>query len=541
METDALSLQYCLRYLILAIHLIYCGMVSAQTEHYVKQYPWARDGDAAWGTDVDEEHYYFCTGTYCYEEDVECTKVAKTDLEGKLIWYKRFVRKPQFGSSKLCHSESSIFVCIDYFYNSPRGDPYVILAPAVCKLNKEGDSNWVKIYYPPQDSLWSITEDAVDIKYYNNSLFLLSYRIQWNLPSNRASYHLTKLDTNGEIIWKRDLNTHHYPVTYAPWLFWFKVNERGESQICGTVDSLSIYKIPVQIIYDDDGNEIMNKKLLSSELGRIGTKTYFHVYGTFTINKKSMWVADIEHPAGEDKFLVYSFDSSLLLRWKIIVPAHAEIIDYPYAFGWKNGDMVCLYISYEKEYIKEDRVDGFGLFRVDDQGNIKWKRRYYSYPYDRLRRTQFIMDHISETRDNGILVGGSYYFINAWREKEDDAVLIKLDSIGCPFPDCTEADTVNILTPIITSLENHEIIENPFKWNYSLNDDELVIKFDQDVVKPNLMLSLMDLRGEVIYQWKVQSWESETFIKLFNFPAGLYYIRLASTKCVKSFGFVKSR
>lgn len=208
-----------------------CNMVSAQSTYFTQQYPWPRDGDAAWGTDVDDEHYYFCTGTYCYDEDVECTKVAKTDLEGNLMWYNRFVKNPQFGSSKICHSETSLYICIDYYYPSPRGDPYVILAPAVLKLNEEGDSNWVKIYYPPQDSLWSVTEDAVDINYFDESIYLLSYRIRWNLPNNRSSYHLTRLDTNGEVIWKRDLMIHNYPITKSPYLFWFEVNDRGESLI----------------------------------------------------------------------------------------------------------------------------------------------------------------------------------------------------------------------------------------------------------------------------------------------------------------------
>lgn len=526
--------------ILLAYLGTHCNMVSAQSTYFTRQYPWSRDGDTAWGTDVDDEHYYFCTGTYCYEEDVECTKVAKTDLEGNLVWYNRFVKNPQFGSNSLCHSETSIYVCIDYHYPSPIGDPYVNLIPAVLKLNKLGDSLWVKTFYPPQDSLWSVQEDAVDIKYSNSYLYLLSQRIQYSIPLNGTTYHLTKLDTNGEVIWKKDLKIHNYPITKSPYLFWFEVNDRGESLICGTIDSTSFYTIPVQIIYDKDGNEVMNRKFLSSELGTIGNKNYFNIHGTFTLNKKTVWVTDIEHPAEEDKFLVYGFDSSFIRRWKVVVSALAENIFYPYAFGWANGDMVCLYKCNER-FIKEDRVDGFGLFRVDDHGNLKWKRRYYSYPYDRLRRTQFIMNHISETKDNGILVGGSYYFINAWREKEDDAVLIKLDSMGCPFPDCTESDTVNILTPVITSLENKSKNEEPFKWNYSMNQDELSINFDPDVVKPNLNLSLIDLRGNVIYEWGVQSWESKTLIKLIDYPAGLYYVRLASSKCVKSFGFVKSR
>lgn len=272
-----------------------------------------------------------------------------------------------------------------------------------------------------------------------------------------------------------------------------------------------------------------------------GSGSYYYVHSAFGSRKNTIWVSNFEHPAGEQKFLVYNFDSSFVKSWKVIVQAHAERVNYPFAFGWANGDMICLYRTNEQEYIKEDRVDGFGLFRVDDHGNLKWKRRYYSYPYDRLRRTQFIMNHISETKDNGILVGGSYYFINAWREKEDDAVLIKLDSMGCPFPDCTESDTVNILTPVITSLENKRKNEEPFKWNYSMNQEELSINFYPDVVKPNLNLSLIDLRGNVIYEWGVQSWESKTLIKLIDYPAGLYYVRLASSKCMKSFGFVKSR
>ncbi|MBK9271129.1 MAG: hypothetical protein IPM48_06000 [Saprospiraceae bacterium] len=129
-------------------------------------------------------------------------------------------------------------------------------------------------------------------------------------------------------------------------------------------------------------------------------------------------------------------------------------------------------------------MDGSGLISFDGSGNVNWCRRFYlpkKFNADGL----YFFDALQLPNIN-IVVSGDYYTYDQWQQLDNDTYLIGLDSLGCPFLGCTDADSVYVYNiRMISDLEEHK---NKEVFSYSLDEQQntLTIKFDQKVSKPEV-------------------------------------------------------
>jgi hypothetical protein len=96
------------------------------------------------------------------------------------------------------------------------------------------------------------------------------------------------------------------------------------------------------------------------------------------------------------------------LHWTVELPDHSLVLEG---------------ITY-----KESEGDAAWMLKTDSLGNVIWQQHYnYSPESD-------VTYHILATPDNGFLLSG--FCVNS-ASNSSDAWLIKVDSLGCPYPNCT--------------------------------------------------------------------------------------------------------
>jgi hypothetical protein len=179
-----------------------------------------------------------------------------------------------------------------------------------------------------------------------------------------------------------------------------------------------------------------------------------------------------------------------------------------------------------------------GILRVSPDGVLKWKSRYYMDPWKDNSNIQLRLGWMDESKDGGIIVSGGYEYLNQWNELDEDVLIVKLDSMGCPHKDCLLTDTIIVLKQNITNVKDEKLSE-AYTWN--LNNDHSVISllFDQKIKKPDLLIFLSDVNGKILTSKFIRAFEYNVEFSLSNHRDGIYFIGMNSSKLFKGFKFYK--
>ncbi len=121
------------------------------------------------------------------------------------------------------------------------------------------------------------------------------------------------------------------------------------------------------------------------------------------------------------------------------------------------------------------------LIKTDSAGNLLWQRKY-----NKNSDTDLLYS-ILLTPDNGFLLGGL-----AWNEttNNQDAWLIKVDSIGCAYEDCTVG-----IEEEESKGASVQAYPNPFKNSFTIN-------YTLDQEANDVRIEIYDLTGRSIYTRK---------------------------------------
>jgi len=146
-----------------------------------------------------------------------------------------------------------------------------------------------------------------------------------------------------------------------------------------------------------------------------------------------------------------------------------------------------------------DNNDAGFLIKTDSAGNLLWQRRY-----NKNNDTDLFYS-IIETSDGGFLLGGQARNVQPFNQ---DAWLLKVDSLGCPYADCTVGIDEQNKKVLV------DVYPNPAS---DLLNVELQENNDYD-------LTLTDLQGKVIYASTTLSMTST--IDVSGFADGVYLLTL---------------
>lgn len=143
----------------------------------------------------------YLLATYLYQDNTYKPKLFKTDVNGYYLWDRLLDTTDFFGISAITESQyGEIYICGSTHNN-------VNTMPWVSKLNACGEIEWCKIFE------WDETSYAIDIETDHNNDIIVLTSYYGNSPGERIN--LIKLDTDGELIWKKNYAT----IEDHPWIW----------------------------------------------------------------------------------------------------------------------------------------------------------------------------------------------------------------------------------------------------------------------------------------------------------------------------------
>jgi len=151
--------------------------------------------------------------------------------------------------------------------------------------------------------------------------------------------------------------------------------------------------------------------------------------------------------------------------------------------------------------------DAGWLIKTDEAGNLLWQRKYNK------NSNSDLFYSVLQTNDNGFLLGGQAYntainTTNAW--------LLKVDSIGCPYANCTVGIDETEKTVVV------DIWPNPA-------NEVLNLELQEPHVKTTI--ELMDISGKLVYHSEETNL-SKTQIDVSGLASGVYLLKVVLHKAV---------
>lgn len=318
------------------------------------------------------------------------------------------------------------------------------------------------------DSLRYFGGDVIEV---NDSILIgMALREDLSQPSDeRGDFCLLQFDKSGDVIseWVYGENDHKdipqnlISTSDGGYLF------SGQTQFEAPPDTDGqLYAVKIDSLGNEQWSQEYGGTLYESGGGGVQTPDGgFLILGwtrSFGAGNRDFYLVKTDNLGSEQWFETYGdsfFDSGqdigALNDGNYILAGYRNLNDKRQAYFYKvdeNGDVIWEQDYGEVQSIEEFRgvieldngdLVGVGLFdenapsgsnnqglliRVDSEGNQKWLRTYDKSPQIDLFYS------VLETEDGGFLLSGQA--INE-QTNSQDAWLLKVDSVGCPYPNCT--------------------------------------------------------------------------------------------------------
>lgn len=151
------------------------------------------------------------------------------------------------------------------------------------------------------------------------------------------------------------------------------------------------------------------------------------------------------------------------------------------------------------------------ITKLDKTGNLVFERLLYFNPYK-----QNYLTGLTQDPDGGFWGYGWTYNTN------QDGWLIKVDSLGCPFPDC---DSISVSTWEISTEAGSSLRAYP---NPASENAIIHYQFSKQVASP--MLEIFDLHGKMIARLPLngETPQGDVWMDLSDWVPGMYVMRIVS-------------
>lgn len=331
----------------------------------------------------------------------------------------------------------------------------------IFKLDKLLDSIWCKFYRFDETGSQTLFDGFQNIlPFEDGSMVLMGTEYKGTPNGTDHDMILYRLDLNGEIIWKKK-----YPSFYSesPFSIGFDpldsslyvMGEKGKystAPINDRVDNL-FYKI------DKNGDVITTK--------------------TFNGGNNEVNAYAILNQNGEYDFMYLGFDTTWNNNYVYYSPAFGRLDEngdtlftrrltnekyWSGIWGFKqvaSGGYVGL-VSSVRDSSFVSIITG-NLYRVNQDGELLWERKYW---HKNNRYAQNYVSDIITTSDGGFAICG--YISYPLDTGTQDAWVIKLDSVGCPYPNCPPPGTGVVDISSLIDGSNLWLYPNPTSEMFSV-------------------------------------------------------------------------
>jgi hypothetical protein len=345
------------------------------------------------------------------------------------------------------------------------------------KINEEGEIIW-KIQYGT-DTLREVSQDV--LLTYDNGFVLTGQKSV--IPGDNADVYAVRTDSMGNKLWERQYGGADF--------------EAGSS-IIQTPDSGFLILGWTRSFGNGERDFYLVK------IDSIGNEQWYETYGTFRdeLGNSIILLSDGNYlltgsgsqssgVGSQGKIYKITSEGNLIWSKNYIYDSNSGN-NLHKTFELENGDLVSVGMTHGSS-------DAGYLIKTNSLGEVIWQREY---DYDDNTDLFYTM---LPTSDGGFLLGGQ-----AKHEfpLTQDAWLLKVDSMGCTYPNCTvgiEEENKKVLVDVYPNPTN-EIL------NIELQENK------------DYHLTIADLQGKIIYQTTLTRQKST--VNVSGFADGIYLLTL---------------
>lgn len=501
------------RYALFIILVCFCdNFVSAQVT-FSKSISIPETNDYAKDIYEFDGHYYTTSMTLCFNNNVinNCFYFIKTDLEGNVIWQKKF----EDLDTRL--DDPGAFI-INYLANNTFLLTAVVAiddtqyTPFLMNINTDGDTLWTKKL---ENEFWEAIWDA-EI-----------------LPSGNLITFGTARDGNGSV----DLMVR-------------QISPEGEEIFKNRIITDCNAELPNNLTWTDDGH------LLIGHYCRTGLSNYYPMVTKIDTSGNEIWTEywedlttdfDFDIKKGMVQLLpnggyaypwatppnnftyvttIMGFDSTHQPIWELPLPQinNDTQTELYYVNQTANGDLIWTgsLLGYNgiSKYIN-------CIGRVSPTGESKWIRYYIheDRPWDFFNKLYYI----TETSDGGLLATGlrTDKYESDTTQTESNIWLFKVDGDGCMTPGCTD-ETIYLMndTAFVDTQEALFNKETHFLLSPNPANFETQVKFVTSASTKNKTLKVFSINGQLMQQIELDGSDQTVEVDLVDFPSGIYIVAL---------------
>ncbi|WP_421949009.1 T9SS type A sorting domain-containing protein [Phaeodactylibacter xiamenensis] len=450
---------------------------------------------------------YVDCGTYCNEDFKYCPILFKINNYGDSLWHRVY------------NYDVEDYTIFDYSIDSNEEFMYACgrltiedKLPFIAKMDKWGDTLWLKTYYAP---FW---DSAVEIEQDNDGNLIAA--VQGGSFGGFSDCTVIKTDGEGEMLWSTTIEDS---IDYAT-----------VGQLAILNDNSIMLAFYTGLDWSNYGRAYHVAKLTSE-----GEVEWVRTYDE--VDRSDDWPALIA-PYPDGGFVTgWAFDTiqqpfvhpdegPLLRR----LDSDGEVIwEYKY-LDWRsagimnmtvteNGDIVMCGLAPRAGLSSEDS-DRAWMARVSADGELIWKRYYQGL---HLPSDTQPFNAVAETSDGGIIACSYIQDFSINPIPDPDVWLVKTDADGCITPGCQDS-ILYVSVEEIPGTGETALKEVFFKAYPNPARGPIQVEFLNAIRYEEPALRLFNLQGQQVLHQRLQRGAQSAELSTSGLPGGLYILQYTS-------------
>jgi hypothetical protein len=442
-------------------------------QYFNKTYDYNNNLEMSRGITSDSYNIYFVSNFIASIPNTSGVLLTKLDYSGNVIWRKPFIWSNQImymGQGGSLHTAANGIVHCGTIEET--GQPSRCF---IVKWNLDGDTVFTRQFYQGAGS--SATSLFIDE---DGSMFL--FGTAKSVSNNLNDLAIWKLDYHGNIIWAQV-----YPLGGPDFCVGGTVDSDGNIYISGGRNySPNVYG---QIVKTDPNGDYINRRFL---FGTVGVSIRFY--------DNYLWLSsfvNLVNNQDSPRLYIAKLDTDMNTQWdRTYLSFFYSVVSNPPI------------LVHDKMYVVGDVMDVYPrrtyLLMCDTMGQVQFLRTYIAFPGG---ITHYNHD-VTKTSDGGFAIAG-------WAANPNqDAWVVKVDSMGCLVPNCALSEEE---LPATTAIQ---IWPNPTEAKLTVE----IRSMDTEGV-----LIIKDLMGRSMMQKSVAQSEKVLFFNLEHLVPGIYILQFVSS------------
>lgn len=440
---------------------------------------------------------------YTYDDRIAFWNIDKT---GNLNFIQNYGdtswRFPSIFGGSLIKTKENGFVQVgqtsDYFGKNKHG--YLF------KLNSQLDSSWfVKIY--DDTTFSSYLSQAIELP--DSGFVAAGVHAQ-----NNWQMLLLRTDKNGNILWEKKYGGSQSEAAYN-----IAITKDGDYILGGYTTSFGAGWSDDYIVKTDSEGNFQWQRTFGTIEYEGGAAVAAAANGDILAGNTEFKYKDSTNALNKQAYIA-RLDKDNNLLWK---KNYGKITSPGTSFSrikeLQDSTIVAIGHIDEPDTLPTNNITGM-MVKTDAAGNQIWLREYFKH--EDLPSDNYFWDFIP-TSDGGFAIAGHILVVTSSNPLTyyQDAWVLKLDSLGCPYPGCDTVTGVIEIAPFLSYGEIVKVFPNPAREQITVTG----------YYSLPATMKIYDIAGKIVFQKQISS--HYEYISIEKLPVGMYVYEISAAKGVQ--------